>query len=82
MGEPGAAERREETVTCLLLFGADAMLVPEGGDEEDAERWPASAIAADTGLEAGELPGRRFRVRVRVSEDGGRVSFSKFTLAP
>ena len=80
MGELGAAGSREETVTCLLLFGADAMLVPEGGDEEDAIGWPASAIVADTGLEAGGLPGRQFRVRV--SERAGRVSFSGFAPVP
>lgn len=70
---------REVTVRCLLLFGDQAELVLEGGDAGDPARWPAAAIAAETGLEPGELPGRRFRVRV--AEPGGRLEFSGFRVA-
>lgn len=70
---------RVETVRCLLLFGDQAELVLEGGDPEDVTRWPVSVIAADTGLEPGQVPGKAFRVRV--SENDGRVAFSGFRLA-
>ena len=70
-------EWREVTVRCLLLFGDQAELVPDGADA-DAEpaRWPVTAITADTGLEPGEVPGRRFRVRAL--ERDGEVTFSGF----
>lgn len=66
------------TVRCLLVFGDQAELVLEGAGSGDPARCPAAAIAADTGLEAGDLPGRRFRVRA--AEREGRVAFSGFRL--
>jgi hypothetical protein len=69
---------REVTVLCLLVFGDQAELVPADGDMDDVARWPAAAIAEETGLEPADLPGKRFRVQV--AEEDGRVLFSGFTL--
>lgn len=65
-------------VRCLLVAGDQAELVAEGGEDGDVARWPAAAIAADTGLPLEDLPGKVFRVRV--TELDGRVLFSGFTL--
>lgn len=66
-------------VRCLLVAGDQAELVREGAEEEsDVARWPAAAIAEQTGLPLEDLPGKVFRVRV--TELDGRVLFSGFTL--
>lgn len=70
---------REVTVRCLLLFGDEAELAPEDAGGAEPARWPVSAITADTGLDPGGVPGRRFRVRVTEGE-AGRVTFSEFRL--
>ncbi len=71
---------REAAVECLLLFGGDAELALEGAEGlGSTARWPAAAIAAETGLEPGELPGRRFLVHVADGGDG--PLFSGFRLA-
>lgn len=75
-----AAEGREMTVRCLLLVGDQAELVTDDGEPDDIARWPAAAIAADTGLPLEDLPGTR--LRVRVTEQDGRVLFSGFSLLP
>lgn len=78
VGEQAGGDGGDVTVVCLLVVGDDAELVLEGGDPEDVARWPAAAITADTGVGVRELPGKRFRARV--SEPGGRVVFSGFTV--
>ena len=72
-------EGREVTVRCLLLFGDQAELVPDGwnGLGEPA-RWPAAAIAAEAGVPPGDLPGRR--VLARESGRDGEVAVSGFRL--
>jgi hypothetical protein len=80
-GARPAAAGEEMTVACLLLFGDQAELVPADGQvHDDPARWPAAAIAEETGLEVADLPGKRFRVRV--DEAGGLVLFSGFRLLP
>lgn len=74
--QPAVADR-EMTIRCLLLVGDQAELVADGGEPDDIVRWPAAAIAADTGLPLEDLPGRRFRARV--TEQDGRVLFSAFS---
>jgi hypothetical protein len=62
-------------VACLLVFGDDAELELEGAEDPgNTLRWPAAAITADTGLGQGELPGRRFVVRVSDGADGPVLS--------
>ena len=68
----------EVRVRCLLLFGDLAELQVPGWDEP--ARWPTAAITADTGLDAGALPGREFVVTYRETLDEGRT-FSQFRLA-
>lgn len=71
---------REVAVACLLLFGDQAELELQGAQDPGATaRWPAPAIAADTGLELAELPGRRFLVRAEDGPDG--PVFSGFRVA-
>jgi hypothetical protein len=73
-------EVREMAVACLLLFGDDAELELEGAEDPgNTLRCPAAVIATDTGLELGELPGRRFLVRV--SDGAGAPVLSGFRLA-
>lgn len=79
-GGPVSGEGRETAVACLLLFGDDAELALEGAEDAGSTvRWPAAVIAAETGLELDELPGRRFLVRV--TEDGEGQRFAGFRLA-
>lgn len=76
---PDPAAGKEMTVRCLLLAGDQAELVPDGAEDDgDIARWPAAAIAAETGLQLEDLPGKRFRALV--AEQAGRVLFSGFTL--
>ena len=78
---PLAGEGREVVAVCLLLFGDDAELMLDGAAAGAATaRWPAAAVAEESGLALGELPGRRFMVRV-TEGDGGPV-FSGFRLSP
>ncbi len=74
------AAGEEMTVACLLLFGDEAELELAGAEAQDPARWPAAAIAAETGLKVAGLPGKRFRVRV--TEDSGRILFSGFRPLP
>lgn len=67
----------EMTVRCVLLAGDQAELTADDGDSDDIARWPAAAIAAETGLPLEDLPGKRFRVRV--AQEDGRVLFSGFS---
>jgi hypothetical protein len=70
---------REVTVRCLLLLGDQAELVPDGWDGQgEPSRWPAAAIAAEAGLPAGELPGRRLAARATGGD--GDLTFSGFRL--
>jgi len=59
------------TVRCILMFGDQAELqIP---DSDEPARWPAAAIAADTGLDLAAIPGRRFRVDLSETPESGRV---------
>jgi hypothetical protein len=60
----------EVTAVCLLLFGDRAVFQLPG--EEEPVRWPAAVIAAETGLETRDLPGRRFCFTVRETATEGR----------
>jgi hypothetical protein len=60
----------EVTARCALTHGADAVLLVPG--EEEPVRWPTTGIAAETGLETWELPGRRFRFTLRETATEGR----------
>jgi hypothetical protein len=60
----------EVTARCALTHGADAVLLVPG--EEEPVRWPAAVIAAETGLETRDLPGRRFCFTVRETATEGR----------
>ena len=72
--------KRDVTVGCLLLFGDQAELaLQDAEDPGSTARWPAAAIAADTGLAAGELPGKRFLASVADGPDG--PVFSGFRVA-
>jgi hypothetical protein len=48
----GRDAEREVTVQCMPPFGNRAALIPDSGDQEDAERWPMSE-----GMDAGTLRG-------------------------
>lgn len=73
-------EGREVRAACLLLFGDQAELELEDAEDPGATaRWPAAAIAADTGLQPAELPGARFLVHVTQGDDG--PVFSRFRIA-
>jgi hypothetical protein len=76
--EAFVAEGTEVRVRCLLLIGDQAELEVPGQDEP--ARWPAAAIAAEAGVEAGSLPGCQLVVRLSETRDEGRV-FSGFRLA-
>jgi hypothetical protein len=81
MEEMDAAARAvgaEVAGRCSLLFGDQALIELPG--EEEPVRHPAAEIAAATGLDAGELPGRRLMVTVRETPEEGRV-LSGFRLA-
>ncbi|HEX6519657.1 MAG TPA: hypothetical protein VF070_06515 [Streptosporangiaceae bacterium] len=76
-----AAERAagvEVTGRCSVLFGDRALIELPG--EEEPVRWPVAEIAAATGLDAEELPGRELVMTVRETLEGGRV-LSAFRLA-
>lgn len=64
-------------VTCLLLFGDQAELTIPGQDEP--ARWPAAAIADDTGMAETDLPGKTFRVDLAETPETGR-RFAGFEL--
>ena len=48
------------TVRVMLTVGDDAELITPEHDARNPLRVPAAVIAADAGLPANELPGRRF----------------------
>ena len=62
-------------VQVLLLFGDQAeLLIPaKKFTSENPLRVPAADIAAATGLETGQLPGRKFTAEVSESPEVGVV---------
>lgn len=57
----------------LLLFGDQAELVTQERDHTNPVRVPTARLVEDTGLDAGELPGRN--VLVMLGPDGEPVRF-------